>query len=502
MNELHAPWLEMALLLPLVASVLTDRQRTPQSARLFSLAAGAGSLMLLAAGWADLRLMTATSASFDWGWSSLGLSQSPFVLNQFNAPLLVMTALIYFLTVLATLRTLVRRFAFGWTLLSEALLLATLATPEPWLMITLMACSTIPPWLELRARRRPTGVYVWHMGTYVTLLVAGWWLVSHDDPTSASTWTLLPLMVALLIRGGLAPFHCWVTDLFENTTFGTALLVATPMVGAYAMVQLVLPVASDTLLHAMGMLALLSAGYSACMALVQREARRFFCYVFLSHAALVFVGLESVTPIGLTGALCMWISVAVAMTGFGLTLRALEARHGRLTMDRFRGFYDHTPALAVCFLLTGLTSVGFPGTLGFIGAEMLVDGAVQAYPYVGVTVVIVTAINGIAIVKAYFLLLTGARHVSAVPLGMGMRERLAVLTLTTLIVLGGLIPQPGVKARFDAATELLSGRRVHAIAATPGPAVDSKSEPGHAEPLLPGQFETVDSLARPPRAPG
>jgi ABC-type dipeptide/oligopeptide/nickel transport system ATPase component len=34
--------------------------------------------------------------------------------------------------------------------------------------------------------------------------------------------------------------------------------------------------------------------------------------------------------------------------------------------------------LAVCFLLTGLASVGFPGTLGFVGSEMLVDGAVEA----------------------------------------------------------------------------------------------------------------------------
>ena len=59
-------------------------------------------------------------------------------------------------------------------------------------------------------------------------------------------------------------------------------------------------------------------------------------------------------------------------------LRALEARYGRLSLDGFHGLYQHSPALAVGFLLTGLASVGFPGTLGFVSTELLVDGAVEA----------------------------------------------------------------------------------------------------------------------------
>ena len=116
------------------------------------------------------------------------------------------------------------------------------------------------------------------------------------------------------------------TDLFEHATFGTALLFVTPLVGAYAAVRLVLPIAPDWVLRSIGLLSLATAVYAAGMALIQRDARRFFCYLFLSHSALVLVGLEMVTPIGLTGALCVWLSVALAMGGFGLTLRALESR--------------------------------------------------------------------------------------------------------------------------------------------------------------------------------
>ena len=82
----------------------------------------------------------------------------------------------------------------------------------------------------------------------------------------------------------------------------------------------------------------------------------------------------------------------------------------------YHGLYEHSPALAVCFLLTGLASVGFPGTLGFISIELLVDSAVEASPYVGIIVIAAGALNGIAVLRAYFLLFTGARHVRPSPL--------------------------------------------------------------------------------------
>ena len=101
------------------------------------------------------------------------------------------------------------------------------------------------------------------------------------------------------------------TDLFEKATFGTALLFVTPITGAYAVMRLVLPIAPDWALQSIAIVSLITAVYAAAMALVQHEARRFFCYLFLSNSSLVLVGLELVTPVGLTGALCVWLSVGI-----------------------------------------------------------------------------------------------------------------------------------------------------------------------------------------------
>jgi NADH-quinone oxidoreductase subunit M len=460
MNELHFPWLLPAILTPLIGAIVVGRvPHEPEAARKRCIVFAAITLALLVGAWVD----------FSWGEKPVagaGMVQMPswlwpdvLAIDELNAPLLPMVALVYLLTTVATLRTKIRRFSFAWTLCSESIAVATLSCESPWALIGLLALGTLPPLWELHARGKSLRVYSLHMALFVVLLVLGWSVVEIEGANRLhSLWAVVPLLTAIFIRTGIAPFHCWMTDLFEHATFGTALVFSAPIMGAYAAVRLVLPIAPDWVLANMGLLALATAVYAAGMALVQREGRRFFCYLFLSHSALVLVGLEILTPVGLAGALCVWLSAGLSLAGFGLTLRAVEARTGRLSLTEYHGLYEHAPSLAVCFLATGLACVGFPGTFGFVGTELLVDGAVVAYPYVGAVVVFASALNGIAIVQTYLRLFTGKRHVTSVPLGARRRERFAVLTLTLIIFGGGLYPQPGVQSRYAAATRLLEKR--------------------------------------------
>jgi len=459
MTELHLPWLELAILAPLCGAPWVGRIRNSDSARRWCVFFSSWALAAAAGAAVDFEYLGVAQAADRWRLSTRLLGREWFVIDQLNGPLLILVALLYFLTSIAKVRAQVGQFSFSRTLVSESIALATFACKEPWAIIALLAAGTVPPLVELRARKQSLRVYAVHAALFTSLLVLGWGFVEKEGVDRVHTlWAIVPLFGAILVRSGIAPFHCWMTDLFEHATFGTALLFVTPIVGAYAAVRLILPIAPDWVLHGIGWLALATAVYAAGMALVQRDGRRFFCYLFLSHSALVFVGLVMATPIGLTGALCVWLSIGLALGGFGLTLRALEARHGRLSLTEFQGLYEHTPSLAMCFVLTGLASVGFPGTFGFVGAELLVDGAVETYPYIGIAVVIAAALNGIAVMKAYFLLFTGSRHYSSISLQSRGREQFAVLTLAGLILVGGLVPQPGVLSRSRAAVQLLHER--------------------------------------------
>ena len=458
MNELHYPWIELAILLPLLGAGWVARIRDPIVARWHCLAF-AGLAFLAAAGeTADFYSLHIHQAEDHWHLMTRLIGRELFVIDELSAPLIPLTALLYLLTALATLRTKVPRFSFSTMLLSESLALALFSAVDPWVIILMLAASTVPPYFELVGRGKPTRLYGIAMSASSLLMAIGWWLAERQGAPVRSLGLMLPLLLAISIRCGVFPFQTWLNELFENATFGSALLMTTPLAGAYAALRLVVPIAPDSALRLLGLMALVTAVYSGAMAMVQKDVRRFFSCLVISHSAMVLVGLEVATPIGLTGALCVWLSAGLSLGGFGLTLRALEARRGRLQLTQYQGLYEHAPALAICFLLTGLGCVGFPGTIGFIGTEMLIDGAVEAYPHVGPLLVIAATFNGIAIMRAYFLLFTGTRYASSVSLKIGGRERIAVLTLAALILGGGLIPQPGVATAYHAATELLEER--------------------------------------------
>ena len=461
MLELHLPWLELTIITPLIGAIVICRLGDPEVARKRTLIVTGLTLFFALGAWEDFSTLHTFEAHDHWDVISPMLGDDAVVIDELSAPLLPLAALLYFLTTLSTLRTKVRRFPFAWTLGSLTLVLAMLSCRSPWGVIGLLAAQAIPPAVELRARGRSMRVFLIHMALFIGLLAGGWAMIDAEGPKAEhSIWAIGMLIAAVLVRSGCVPVHCWMTDLFENATLGTALLYVTPMAGAYAAVRLVLPVAPDWALQAIALLSLFTAVYAAGMALVQREARRFFVYLFLSHSSLVLIGLEVVTPIGLTGGLCVWLSVGLSLAGFGLTLRALESRTGRLSLVDYHGLYEHTPSLATFFLLTGLASIGFPGTVGFIGAELLVEGATDVYPYVGMLVVFAAALNGIAVLHAYFRLFTGTEHTASIPLNARTPEKVAVLALSALVIGGGLWPQPGVASRYHAATETMARREV------------------------------------------
>jgi NADH-quinone oxidoreductase subunit M len=478
MNVLHLPWLELAVFIPLLGAIWVRSRSNPEHARRHSLIFAGLTLLCTACAWVDFESLHAAGARDSWSPLFYLLRRNVFMVDELSAPLLALTALLNFLTILSTARTKAQAVSFERLLTAEAILLATFACEIPWGLVGLLALGALPPYLELRHGRKPTRVYLFHMGLFVALLVLGEIFVERSAASrEQSLIGVLLLTAAVLVRSGVAPVHCWMTDLFEHATLGTAMLFVTPMVGAYGVIRLVLPIAPSWALQAISLMSLFTALYAAGMALVQREARRFFCYLFLSHSSLVLVGIETAVPVGLTGSLSLWLSVALSMTGFGLALRCVETRVGRILLTEFHGLYDEIPMMAGLFLLTGLASIGFPGTVGFVGVELLLEGAVEALPLVGSLVVIVAALNGLAVIQAYFRIFTGRPYPSTIDLQIRPPERASVLIISALIFFVGLYPQLGVSNRYRAALKLVGLRSAVAPAAPARLGLNAAAEP-------------------------
>jgi NADH-quinone oxidoreductase subunit M len=87
----------------------------------------------------------------------------------------------------------------------------------------------------------------------------------------------------------------------------------------------------------------------------------------------------------------------------------------------------------------------------------------------GVVVVVVAAFNGIAVLRAYFRIFTGARRPVTVDLRLRPPERMAVLALIFLMIGGGLYPQPAVMQLYEGASNLVNQRARYFGEPTPTP---------------------------------
>lgn len=385
------------------------------------------------------------------------LGPSLFRVSGFSSLLLPLPSALWLVSVAVTPRS--RLDAGGLMRTAGATLSATLAflTESPLLLVGFWTISNLLLLGALSAEhRRARGVARAYLWTGNVLLAVGVGLAFGVSGALRDVGLWL-VVAAILVRKGILPFHAWIPEVFDSGRMGPIIRFSAPQLGAYVAVVLVAPHATAGMLRTMAVLSLLTAVYGAALALVQRDARRACGYLFVSQSALVLAGLDSASSQALAGSLVLWISSALAFTGLTRAVLALEVRRGRLDLTGYHGGYEQMRPLAVSFLVLGLACTGFPGTLGFIGEEMLTEGAVHEFPALGFFVVAAAALTGLAVLRMYFSLFCGVRG-ETLRQGLRRREAVAFGAVSALLVIGGLLPRPIIGSRLRASHAILRDR--------------------------------------------
>jgi NADH-quinone oxidoreductase subunit M len=382
-------------------------------------------------------------------------------IDALSAVLLPFGAGLWLLTVAVTPRAALDRGGLRRTAVATLVTLASFLTESAVLLLLLSAASV---WVFLCAladpsQRQQRRVAMAYLGSSTLLFAVGVaLLVSGVHAPLIEAAGMWAIALAALIRKGIVPFHAWVPEVFDHGRLGPAILFTAPQLGAYATVVLIVPRASPDMLRTIAFLALGTAVYGAALALVQSSARRACGYLFVSQSALVMAGLDCTSTSALAGGLLVWLSAGLAFAGLARCVLVLEARRGRLDLTTCHGGYERMPLLAVAFLSLGLACTGFPGTLGFVGQELLVRGAMDLFPVMGLSVVLASALTGLAIVRMYFALFCGRPDPLTSwgpPLRVKRREAWTFGALVMTLVGFGLVPRPLVDSRFAASEQIL-----------------------------------------------
>jgi hypothetical protein len=297
--------------------------------------------------------------------------------------------------------------------LINACSLAMLLIGHPLALALLWTAAALPIWRSLRERSKRGGprtgadrVFAFYMLPSGILVLTGAVLLWLGEVSLA----LLLLALGIAIREAIVPVHSWFPDLFDRAPLGLVVAFTAPQLGVYAHLRWIAEPLPTDIGQGIALLGAVTAIVAALLGAVQTRARRALGYLMMSQSALVAFGLETHSQVARTGTLVAWMVSGVAVAGFTMTLAALEARRGPLRLVRPSGSFERVPRLASAFLVLGLASVGLPGTFGFIGEDLLIQGSVHEFPVLAFALIVATGINGITVMRAFFMLFMGTRQ--------------------------------------------------------------------------------------------
>jgi NADH-quinone oxidoreductase subunit M len=191
------------------------------------------------------------------------------------------------------------------------------------------------------------------------------------------------------------------------------------------------------------------------MCLVQKDMKRLVAYSSVSHMGFVMLGLMALTAEGLTGGVYQMLNHGVSTGALFLMVGLLYERRHTRAIAEYGGVAKRVPWIATAFVIVTLSSIGLPGTNGFVGEFLVLSSTwlgrltgwflgheVHAPWYAGI------ASLGVILGAVYMLLLVERIFFGALrnPKNGGLedlsvREWLVVAPLLILIGVMGLVPQ-------------------------------------------------------------
>ncbi|MFD5205938.1 NADH-quinone oxidoreductase subunit M [Streptomyces anulatus] len=209
--------------------------------------------------------------------------------------------------------------------------------------------------------------------------------------TSVQVIAVLAIGLGLAVKTPMWPLHSWLPDAHTAApTVGSVLLAGVLLkMGTYGFVRILLPIAPDGMRTFAPYLATFAVvgivyGSLACLALARTGAKgdlkRLIAYSSVGHMGFVLLGIATMTPTGVNGALFANIAHGLITGLLFFLVGAIKDRYGTADLDTLAGatgaaLYGRAPRLGALLAFAAVASLGLPGLAGFWGEMLTLFGA-------------------------------------------------------------------------------------------------------------------------------
>ncbi len=447
---------------------------------------------------------TAATPETDVAWvPDLGL-RFHLGLDGVSAPLVLLTTLLVLLCTVYLLKVRPEagrlRALVGLLMLLEVGMLGTFVALDMLLFFVFFEVVLVPMWFVIAqwgddkvpgGRLRAANVFILFtlLGSAVMLL--GILLVGLEAGTfdlveladrggagigrTTQVLAFVALALGLAVKTPMWPLHSWLPDAHTAApTVGSVLLAGVLLkMGTYGLVRIALPVVpegAEVVAPFLGALAVVGILYGSLACLAQRDLKRLIAFSSVGHMGFVLLGISTLTPVGVNGALYANIAHGLITGLLFFLVGAIKDRHHTADIDVLGGgLYERTPRLGGLLVFAAVASLGLPGLAGFWGEMLTLLGAFRPDPALSRSYYLVLmALAGVGVVLTTTYFVQVVRRVAqgtsfqawrdAVLLRDASSHELAVWSPVVVLVVGlGLWPGWLLDATAPVVERLLGG---------------------------------------------
>lgn len=230
----------------------------------------------------------------------------------------------------------------------------------------------------------------------------------HEHPLAVSAQRFIfPLLLfGFGILVSLWPLHTWAPLGYGSAPTPTAMLHAGVLkkFGLYGLIRVALPLMPDAAKEWVQVIAWLALGnlvHCGWVAMRQKNFNRLIGYSSVAHMGFVFLGIATLTLVGVTGAVLVMIAhgflaaLTFALSGY------LYQQTGTLEIKELGGLLRKLPFIGTALVIAAFAGCGLPGFANFVGEVTVLFGA---WSVSTLRVVTVLACWGALIIGAIYML--------------------------------------------------------------------------------------------------
>jgi NADH-quinone oxidoreductase subunit M len=265
--------------------------------------------------------------------------------------------------------------------------------------------------------------------------------------SNAMKWTLfIMLVVAFGIKLPIFPFHTWMLKVHMEAPPSVVMIHSGILLkmGAYGLIRfgvLLFPEQAKGWAVVIAVLGVINILYGASLAFVQKDFKMVLAYSSISHMGIVLLGIASLNPIGMGGAVFQMVSHGLVSALMFLIVGCLYERTKTTTLSELGGLASSIPFISGILLVAGMASLGLPGLSGFVGEFLSFLGLYATMKGIATAGILGIILAAVYVLRAVLQITFGKRPESMA----GFRdarliEAVPMIVLVAFIVLLGVYP--------------------------------------------------------------